>query len=315
MEELINIIPKYEDSPISREELTEKYSKKANYSLEYSKGFVDSTIDLFMILGLFSVQGDRFKLSHQMPHYFLKTLQWYLTNDKVMFENWERSGTAKEIHLSNLHRKAPYLLKILEEKRYHLIKHNNLKETYSREQYCSIGLIKGTYKGKQYFLFQWDNCSERFQLIGGKRREKETPEETMIREINEEISQHELVYKKDYEINKILEKSIIQYEISRTYGALTRYVIDLFEVKMFLKDIKLDIIDRWISYEEILKGVTKSDKKDIAGSQLLSVIKENFPNGIGQFHNSFIIKKKLEIFEALELKPNFFGIGLDLKKL
>lgn len=233
-------------------------------SIECADTAVSITLELLRLLNMVQEVDGYIVLAGQTQTYYRNNLVWYLKNDQYALCNWDRYGTAADtIHLANILGQAPYFLKAFEERRRQLAKDNKLNAEASREQPCSVVLFKAVLNDKMYLLHQWDQKAERYQLIGGKQRSNETPEETATREALEELSQAHLVPGKSLFIGHPLIEPIEELKISRTYGALTHYKITVFPATLRVDELLTSESDLWISLPEVIAGKTHKNA-DIA---------------------------------------------------
>ena len=280
---------------------------------ERLRNIAEAVVSLLDCFGVISWHEQRIRAKSQIPTYFLQSLAWYFRNSETIFANWDRTGTARDIELTNLLDASPYFLKVLEQRRVSLAKKNNLDLGFSRLQSVSVILIKTLQRNQQYFLHQWDTKAEQYQLIGGKLRQDETPTEAAKRELFEEISEHELVYPRDYDLCLLTDTPIQTTNVSRTYGALTAYEFWLFSATLKLPKLKLAEIDKWLSLDEMRNGLTKTGKR-ITDPDLCRQFEAVIPNGFNGLQQSIELKRE-DFLSCIEIKPGFWGIKLDVKKL
>lgn len=236
-------------------------------------------------------------------------------NHQKLLSNWERKGTAREIKVTNMLEMAPYFLKMMEQRRLELSEREGISAGHSRFQSVALILIKGLEKGEIYFLHQWDTAAEQYQLIGGRQRPNESHFETAKRELHEEIIRHDLVYGRDYELTLLSNPSqpIKALEISRTFGALTAYEFWIYGVKFKFDQLRLSEIDRWISIDEMKKGITNRGSS-ISDPKLYRFFDASLPSGIEGVPLSINVSQTENYLDFIEMKPKLFGfLTIDIK--
>lgn len=310
---VLGALPSHRETPKTAEEISEFVVEDNSMHSEIINGVTIATLAFLDIFGVLEWKGNTCRLSHQIPDYFRCSLLWYFENHKQVLSNWAREGVAREINITNLLDTASYFVKLMEQKRLEISDKENIDSGASRIQPVSIILIKGEMEKKPYFLHQWDDRAEQFQLIGGRKREDELPLETAKRELQEEISQHNLVYDKDYKLILLQQSntSISYKDVSRTYGAITAYEFWLYGVKLNLEELRLSPNDRWISQEEMKNGFTSTGKK-IRDPQLYRLFDAHIVNGIESVPQSINICKTVDymkFFECFEIEPEIPYIG------
>ena len=312
--DVLGAIPSHNESPKNIEEICDTIENKINHPKEVVYGITLSTLSFLDLFAVLSCDNNRFKLHGQIPDYFINSLCWYLSSNSKIFSNWNRSGASRDIEISNLLDSPPHFLKLIEEKRMAFSDRHNIKLGHSRVQPVAICLIKTTYKGKVYFLHQWDTDASQYQIIGGKQRPNEDNIDTAKRELEEEISKHKLVYNRDYEIIKINQTPIESVKVSRTYGALTFYKFYLYSIKFNLNNLILSNIDKWISLDEIKRGTTASNLI-IRDPEIYKLFEEQFPGSLENLPDSINHSTVINFWKYIEIKPKFFWLTFDIKKI
>ncbi len=280
-------------------------------------GIAIAMVSVLKCFGVLEWHENKIRAKSQMPTYFLQSLSWYFDNRVTIFTDWARTGTAREIALTNLLDASPYFLKVMEERRLRVAREENIESGHSRSQPVATLLIKTIQASKQCFLHQWDTKAEQYQLIGGKVRPTESPVEAARRELREEISEHDLVHERDYELTPLNDSPIKLKDVSRTYGALTAYEFWLFSVTLKIPIIKQADIDRWISLDEMNVGSTDAGRK-IADPALYRKFNAKIPNGFEGLSVSIETKRKNfceSLKESLEVKAGYGILKINLKKL
>jgi 8-oxo-dGTP pyrophosphatase MutT (NUDIX family) len=253
----LDLIPSHRERSLTHQALVERMASASGLASESAAPVVEVTLDLLNLLDLVDKSDEHIRLAGQTQTYCRNCLLWYLQNGQQVLSNWQRNGTARDdISIANLLDQAPYFLKALEERRQAIAIAANLPLPASREQRCSIVLVKISRDGKTYLLHQWDQEAERYQLIGGKQRNNETPEQTAMREFGEEVSEKTLVPGKNLLITRSQIPEIVEIGISKTYGALTKYHISVFQASLNVATFRTSEADRWLSIDEFLAGTT-----------------------------------------------------------
>lgn len=311
---ILESIPSHHESPKEIDEICNDIIEKESHKKEVVYGMVLATLSFLDSLDVIDCDNNCFKMHGQIPHYFRNSLCWYISGNRKLFSNWNRLGASREMEISGLLDSAPHFLKLIEEKRLCISENCKTEPGHSRTQNVAICLVKTTYKGKVYFLHQWDTEASQYQIIGGKQRPGEDNFDTAKRELEEEIKEHQLVYKRDYEINKINEEPIKKLQVSPTYGALTLYDFSLYAVKLNLNNLKLSNIDKWISFEEVKKGKTLSDRK-IRNYETYELFGRSVSGGLEGVPDSVNFTDVINFWKYVEIKPKLFGlISIDIKR-
>lgn len=257
LQRILEAIPSHREPGKTRDQLLRAISQKAGLPPGEINSALGVGLELLRLLDLIQDSNDYIVLSGQIQTYCRNSLLWYLENNREVLSNWNRPGAAQEdVSVANLLDQAPYFLKALEEKRRAISEQNGLPMTPSREQSCSVVLFKITHEGVPYYLHQWDREAEQYQLIGGKQRANETPLQTAQREVVEEVSGTKMVAGRTLFLTACPIDPIDEWEVSRTYGALTRYRFDMFHARVTAKPFVTSAIDLWISAPEAIRGRT-----------------------------------------------------------
>lgn len=236
------------------------------------------TIVVFLdLLGIIEWDDQKFRLKGQIPYYFRNNLIWYLQNRENIFANWNSKGNGNDFNLENVMGKGCYILYLLEQRRIYLSKKHHYQSGYSRQQDVAITLLKTTFNGKPYFLYQWDKYSKQYQLIGGRRKENEPITDTAIREFKEEVDTISMLHNRDFRIEELVSNIEIK-EISQTYGALTKYNFSLFWVALTLPQLRMSQLDRWISLDDMKRGKTK-DGYSVTNTRFFRLFDQSLPDG------------------------------------
>lgn len=309
LSQLLAIVPDHHEDPLSADEILQKAQKNCA-GLQVDRPTVDLLIEMLLLFDCLERRQHRYRAQNQIATYFLKSLAWYDEAEISVCSNWQRVGTAGHVSSSNLLERAPHLLKAIEERRLSLMHAADLPIRPSRTQACSLVLIKDSH---QKLLHQWDQDAKRFQLIGGKQRESESPLETAIREFQEEVSHDNLRYSEEFSIHQLFELPITELSVSNTYGALTKYELFFFVAKIDRARLDLGAGDRWISFEE-MKAETTADGRKVAGVR--NLLSESQFRQIEHMPAAFVgAKSGPYLPDYLEMKPGFLGFKIDLRRM
>lgn len=307
----LEAIPSHHESHETRDTIAQNVAAKLAVDLDVAAAYVSSVVHLLDLFDALERDGDQLKLRNQITSYFTDSLAWYVANDHTLVSNWDRLGTSRNLGISHLLDAAPYFFRIMEERRVTICAGGPSPQP-TREQACSVILIKGKIDGIVCLLYQWDQNAERYQLIGGKCRPNESYADTARREFQEEISDHSLVYGRDFDIAPIGSVQLRATAVSRTYGALTAYRIAPFKATINTESLTLSAADRWISLEEARRGYTV-DNREV--SPIVTQLEALVPGAIEQIPISVVVKRRRVLRDALEIRPSIWGITFDLKKL
>jgi len=303
-------IPSHREEGKSFNKLVAIIRKEEKLSEKESETILKTVLPFLHMFNMLR-EGDNIKIAGQMQNYLRNSFLWYLKNKQTILENWQRRGTSKELIISNLLNHAPYFLKILEQRKVNLSKQNtSLELEATRIQPVSLILIKTMIGNESHLLHQWDQKSEAYQMIGGKIRLDENPIDAAKRELLEELSNTDLIDDVNFNIQKYLDDSIVKYEISNTYGALTKYEICIFHVVFKDAELELSKLDKWVSVAEIVNKRTNENEKIINTGKLLEDMNKGFFNHLPVSVNSI----DTDYMSYLEVKPSLFGVKFDLKK-
>ncbi len=257
LKSVLEAIPSHRDRALKPEEIAQRVAAAAAVPPEQAQAASAVALDLLRLLDLLQESEGHLHLGGQMQTYCRNSLLWYLANGHRLLANWARPGTAQDtVLVANLLERAPYVLKALEERRRSLATQAHQPLFATREQPCSVLLFKALHEGRIYLLHQWDQQAERYQLIGGKRRAEETPEQTAVREALEELPQAALVAGRTLFVKAAPIEPFEDWNVSPTYGALTRYDLHIFQAQVKGTGLTLSESDLWISLDEAVAGRT-----------------------------------------------------------
>jgi|GEM_PF-2184163 len=310
----IECIPSHREPPTTLASCVNTVSSESSLEESTTLGLCQAAVAFLSLFGIIQWRNDSsFHIGGQVQEYFRQSLLWYLKNGQEIFGDWTRPGVARDISAVSVLDTAPYFVKALEQRRLEISKRNSLEPGFSRTQPVSILLIRADINDEPHFLHQWDMRAEQFQPIGGRQRENQSELETAMRELDEEIVNHQLVNGRDYVLQPINEQPVVRLDISRTYGALTLYKYWFFSVSFKMDVLKLSDQDRWLSLSEMRQGVTKKGRS-IASSDRIPQFESAISGGLAAVPISIKVTRTADYLKYVELKPQFFGLSVDLKQ-
>ena len=227
------------------------------------------------------------RATSQTAKYMLHSIASFVESDARWIEDWHTRGVNPQ-HNGNTLQNAASLLHLLEKRRLQVI--DNPKPSRSEE--VAQVLIKRTNPKtqKSELLFQFDSSANQFQLIGGRRSEKdESLLATMIREIDEEVA-NPLVYGEDYHLNCIVDNLVPSVTLSPTFGALTEYHFSIYHMLGLATDVETRPEDEWVPIEDMLMGHVMLGNDVIVpfnANEIYHLINELIPGGLMKLPDSF----------------------------
>lgn len=243
------------------------------------------------------------KIKSEFANTFLKSLNIYIKNNYKIIRYWENNSTTQNLDPCLYLNQGINLTYSLEHQRYNYYE----DETPSRSIKVSIAIIKTKPENKkdEYYLVQYDADAQTYKFIGGKKiPEDNSPETTLIRKIEEKLPVNKLVFKRDYNLKPILSNIKTIY-LSHTHAAISEYRFDIFEMEV-KKDLKLTPAERWVTLDEISKGVTH-DNIVIGNSVFYNMLNNSIPGGLKsikpsfQYNNEFVKNLKLPLTDEIKL--------------
>jgi 8-oxo-dGTP pyrophosphatase MutT (NUDIX family) len=148
-----------------------------------------------------------------------------------------------------------------------------------KTQKASFGIIKRELNRKEEFLLRpvgsWGNV---LNLIGGKAEEGESPKDTAIRELNEELN---LEYGEDYQFDEGNQFTVELVQFSKREKMEKLYIFSLFPVifKRSMAEIEAKFPEVpkpvWVTLEEI-KAEKANDGMEISDT-VWKVLRETLP--------------------------------------
>ncbi|TMC06500.1 MAG: hypothetical protein E6J41_18380 [Chloroflexi bacterium] len=206
-----------------------------------------ATAIILVVLGVFDVvheRGDRYRHRGEMPAYFTRSLAWYVANARPLLNNWMRRGVGNDIAIGALLDAAPYLLRIVDDKRLQLAA-SGIDPAPARSRSVACVLVKAMVDGQSYFLFEWERVAAQYQLIGGGIIADEEPRTAAVQELIEEMvvepGRH-LEFGLDFDIRPLDWDRPLPLQwigVSRSVGAVTRYDVWAYTSHLKVTQLKL----------------------------------------------------------------------------
>ena len=256
--DIIESIPDFSEIPKPISSLCAVYHKK-NSMCKFCLKTVIVFLKIFDAISIVSENCDseiRIKAKTQPSFWLLKSLALYIRKGGTFIPNWnEKIGIGESCIPSLILRSGSQLVYQME---YRRIQELNDK-TPIRFVKVSQAIIKAKIRGcsKPMYLVQYDEKALQFQLIGGRKDSVDLDAlSVMKREINEELTQNNLVFQKDYELKKLAPELKVKY-LSYTVGAYSEYHFTIYQIFYNRAQLILGQNDRWITYSELVSGRVK----------------------------------------------------------
>jgi len=287
--ELLENIPPSDKTAISLTNLCEKGDAE-NSSCERCLQTIFRMLNLFDALEIENIDGDvRIKARSEIASYLFKSLSRYFMKNLSVVSNWEREGAGDELPPSETFDKGAQFVYWMERYR---TRSGDLHPIRNLD--VSVVLIKVNVKGfdEPLYLNVWDDKARQYQLLGGKRRSDDGDAfETIKREIKEELEPNNLIYENgDYNIVELVP-SLIKYDLSRTYGAYTKYNMTIYHAVINRDTLILtDRIHRWLTWEEVVEGETYDGYK--TSGQFMVEVEKILQDGTGLSNLGFSLKEE-----------------------
>jgi hypothetical protein len=248
----------------------------------YCEGCTKTLLILLKVFDAVTIIDDyegnelKFKAKTQAAIYFIRSLAAYLRKGLTLVPNWnEKAGVGESPVPSLALRSGAHLVYQMEYRRAFELD----DQTPIRTENVSQAIIKARVRGqsKPMYLFQYDAKSLQFQLIGG-RKKPDDPDSlsVMKREIAEELTQNQLVYNKDYQLNELVSE-LKAFDLSRTFGAYSECHFTIYQLKSKRRQLILGPNDRWITLRELLSG---KDKNGVRISRYFKELNNRLPGGL-----------------------------------
>lgn len=238
------------------------------------------------------------KIKSLPAKYFIMSLKEYVSNGLTLLSKWEENkGKIPATDEKNIF-SGPQFLYYMEEKRVKECK--NAAPIRRGEVARAIFKARSIEYHEDAYLFQYDSKTMQYKIIGGNVESYDkSPQDAIIREIQEELRASHLSYGKNYKLTPLHESS--NRLISYVYGAYSEYKNYFFYVYSFNeKDLILGGHDRWITTTEIKNCKTREgDAIFPLDNELLEKIEKLLPSiEIGNKKRYFNILNKMNSDKA-----------------
>ncbi|MEV0401766.1 hypothetical protein [Actinoallomurus sp. NPDC050550] len=228
---------------------------------------VDAVLAMLKVFGVLAVQHDpdgaaRFKAATPLAFTFIRSVAEYLTHDSSILRNWGRTGVSDPPYSDSLVLSGPQFLFAMEQNR--LAGSGESAVPLDRVEIAQAVIKAASGPGRDArYLVQFDDRARQYQLIGGHRRHDDpTIEHTVIRELEEELTDFTFDRRTDglVELQRFESK-----RVSRTYAVLTHYDITVYLLRSRRERLTLGPTDRWVTERELLAGRTTDGTPIIFG--------------------------------------------------
>jgi predicted nucleotide-binding protein/8-oxo-dGTP pyrophosphatase MutT (NUDIX family) len=220
---------------------------------ELTEDLLRGALTVLRPLGLFAEAGGTISWGQEDPEIArlaVRSMSRAIQNDLTLVGDWNAEA-AEPRSPDNVLRKGAHFLWLIEQRRYAC---GDKKPIY-REEIARVVIKAQGRDGEDYFLMHFGKNPQRFQLVGGKIEGRETPQEALLREMDEEIPADRLELGKDYKLSEPREIPFF-YQSTRT-GAFTQYNIFHFLATDMKGPPRLSRNLRWVRLNEIARGRTK----------------------------------------------------------
>lgn len=283
----LELIPTHRHNPKRAEQLAlELAQSQVGLSESEATGMMKTLLALLDVLGVLSDQEDGYRLSGQVPTYFLQSLKWYFVHEARLFDNWNarRARGDGAPPARTLLEDAPDFLRLVEQRRLQLAGQRGLDATPVRTQEAVLVLIKAVIDDTPHFLHQYDERAGQYQVIGGRIEPDETMMEAAMREFIEEVGAQQeppLQGGRDFTLAPLLplDEPIRLVSLSPTYGVLTRYAFYVCTAHFNIRQLKLTSLDRWLSVDEMLRGRAASGES-LGNTEISLELDRRLPGGL-----------------------------------
>jgi hypothetical protein len=202
--------------------------------------------------------GWKIKAATPAAALFLRSVAEYVGGDLAILQNWARNGTVEPPYDEHAVLSGAQFLYFMERRRLAA----DQDATALRTTHVSQVLIKrvGRLHGREY-LVVLDPVARQFQLPGGHARAGDRDAgEVARRELLEELPRFRLVAAQ----HRLVDLGTVDLTaVSRTYGAVTRYVLTIFHLQGHLAAFPIGPDARWVA-EDVLLG----DNAEVDGMTL-----------------------------------------------
>jgi hypothetical protein len=232
----------------------------------------------------FDDAGETLRARSQTAKYALTSLAAYVEADLRIVDDWKTRGID-----DNLLANGASFLHALETQRLRL----QANPLPSRRERVAQVFIKRTNPatGASELYFQFDRNARRYQLIGGRwsPQDGDDLQQTMIREIEEELPGQPMLYGRDYDLELLVADYSPPISLSPTFGALTEYHFNIYHLVGLKQAIVMQPGDRWISIEDVRSGAIMGDDGIPLpfGTDMYNAIFDRIPGGLVNLPDSF----------------------------
>ena len=124
-------------------------------------------------------------------------------------------------------------------------------------QTASFALFTRNGENGVEYLAQWNSRWQRYNFVGGKQEQQETPRECVLREVEEEL---QLDFESDFHVSESAICKLRFTEISERTGKATDYHFAMFQAHFTGQEVAGTISDRsenrWLTVTEIVSQAT-----------------------------------------------------------
>ncbi|WP_291379084.1 hypothetical protein [Demequina sp.] len=220
-------------------------------NLSSSAETAERVAELLVAFGALQSDGPgRFRPTSDTASFFLRSVAAHIREGKTILGGWDRDRP--ETPGASGAPSGPALTYAME-----LARAANGESAPVRISEVVQVIIKANYRfglGSRY-LVRWDSRARAFQLVGGHRRPEDLDvTDAMWRELEEEVpgiltgrTTDQLAY----------HGNAVADQVSRTFGALSRYNMTFFTIRLASKKLRMSPVERWVSAPEITRGRTR----------------------------------------------------------
>jgi 8-oxo-dGTP pyrophosphatase MutT (NUDIX family) len=282
----LELIPTHRDPAAAPQDLAHTLAERLGVPHDQAVGAVQVLLGFLTIFNVLAPRNDgAIQLASQVPVYAIKSLLWFARHGQPMIDGWRGDPIrlTDPIGRDAIFDHAQQLLLALESRRQRLASAHGLPLDPVREQSAVVVLIKSVINGKAYYLHQFDQRANQYQLIGGRMEANEDVLTTAARELIEEVGPsqaEEIRAGEHFALVNLFDSAMLasMSEISKTYGALTHYRFYACAAD-FPAPVRLGRHDRWIEAGEMLRGRT-NDGHTVANATLIRAIDARLAGGL-----------------------------------
>jgi hypothetical protein len=285
---ILRCIPTHREPRMTLAQIAARASEDLPLTGADALAATQTVITLLRVFGVLDEGADDMRAGGQMPAYFLRSLEWYVRHQAAMLDGWREPISAAEAT------NGPALLMGIEQRRLHLAQSLGIAATPAREQPAVLVLVKAIIRRRPHFLFQWDARAGQMQLIGGRIEPGELPAQAALRELQEEVGDHQSPRwqpARDYAIAPLPLKAgpLALMQISPSYGALTAYTFHVFAARIHAACITLHAGDGWLDRQDMLRGKTRAGLS-LGNPALYRLLIDNVAGGLKRVPASFFLQ-------------------------